>query len=87
MQGSLFNNNNMPSLRFDNARDSFGTPMSNTTHGNNLFPYDTNAAQTWSSSGGPMHNFGGGIGGMPQSTSFGTSIKSARGRPGVSSVS
>ena len=90
MQGAMFGgNNNMPALRFENIRDDYGGQMQSGGPGNNHFPYNSGAAQTWSSSNASLHAFGNGMGNMPHDGNFGParSVKPSRGRAGVANVS
>jgi hypothetical protein len=79
----------IPTMRFDNIRDGFGSQMPNPAGNNAHFPYDASAAQTWSSSSGPMQAFGNGLGAIPQNANYGPSrsVKPSRGRVGLSNVS
>lgn len=85
MQGSMFGNGtNGPNMRFDTMRDNFGPPMQG---GNNHFPYDAGAAQTWNASSMQYNN--GFNSGMPQGNGYGgpaRSVKPSRGRGGLNDV-
>ncbi|KIX09751.1 uncharacterized protein Z518_00832 [Rhinocladiella mackenziei CBS 650.93] len=78
----------LPTMRFDNMRDGFGTPMQAPGAGNVHFPYDAGAAQTWGSSGGSLQSFGNGMGAMAQNPNYGPSrsVKPSRGRVGISNL-
>jgi hypothetical protein len=78
----------VPNMRYDNMRDGFGAPLQNAQSGNVHFPYDPNAAQTWSAGGASLAPFGNGMGNMPQNSNFGPSrsIKPSRGRVGLQQV-
>ncbi|KAJ9602180.1 Peptidyl-prolyl cis-trans isomerase pin4 [Cladophialophora chaetospira] len=75
----------MSNMRYDSMRDGFGAPMHNAGAGNNHFPYDASAAQTWSAGGASLAPFGTGMGNLPQNANFGPSrsIKPSRGRVGL----
>ena len=88
MQGMYGNDNGIPQVRFgSNMRDPFAAP-SNVGAVNMNFPYDANAASTWSSGPPANHFHGNGMNTMPQNGDFGPSrsVKPSRGRVGLQSV-
>lgn len=90
MQGMFGSENNVPSLRFGgNMRDAFGAPLQGPGISNmNNFPYDHQAAQTWSGNG-PMQSYAGNGMSMTQNGDYGPNrgIKPSRGRAGINNVS
>lgn len=91
MQGTF--GADMNQHRFANSRDAFGggMAMQNIPVNNLNFPYDANAAQTWSSGAPVMSSFqGNSMNGMGQNGNYGQgarSLKPSRARPGVNDVS
>ena len=86
MQGMYGNENGLPQVRFGNMRDPFAAP-SNVGAVNMNFPYDANAASTWSSAP-PVPHFAGNGMNHGQNGDFGPSrsVKPSRGRVGLQNV-
>ncbi|RMZ87949.1 hypothetical protein DV736_g4823, partial [Chaetothyriales sp. CBS 134916] len=90
MQGIYGGDNGMapPAARFNSMRDPFAAP-SNMNAVSMNFPYDANAASTWSAAPPVPHFSANGINALPQNGDFGPpsrSVKHSRGRIGLQNV-